>query len=102
MELKAVLDWLDTDYFTPGHPGILSSIKRSLLDMGDPFLVLADFASYQDAHMRVEKMYADKARWAKAAIINSASMGKFSSDRAINDYVENIWNLKDCEIAFNK
>ena len=77
---------------------MLSSIKHALLGKGDPFLVLADFASYQDAHMRAEKMYADRARWAKAAIINSASMGKFSSDRSINDYVANIWNLKDCEI----
>ena len=47
-------------------------------------------------------MYADKARWAKAAIINSASMGKFSSDRSIKDYVENIWNLKDCKIPVSE
>lgn len=101
-ELKAVLDWLDTDYFTPGEPGALSSIKRSLLDGGDPFLVLADFASYQDAHVRVEKMYADKSRWAKAAIINSSKMGKFSSDRSINDYVRDIWNLKACNVKFEE
>ncbi len=101
-ELKSILDWFDTDYFTPGEPGALSSIKRSLLDQGDPFLVLADFVSYQDAHIRAEKMYADKARWAKAAIINSASMGKFSSDRSIKDYVENIWNLKDCKIPVSE
>ncbi len=101
-DLKAVLDWLDTDYFTPGAPGALSSIKRSLLDGGDPFLVLADFASYCDAHKRVEEMYINKSRWAKAAIINSASMGKFSSDRSIEDYVRNIWNLKTCDIAKQK
>ena len=97
-ELKAVLDWLDSDYFTPGEPGALSSIKRSLLDGGDPFLVLADFASYCQAHHRVEEMYRDKKRWAHAAMVNSASMGKFSSDRAIEDYVHNIWNLKSCQV----
>lgn len=97
-DLKAVLDWLDSDYFTPGQHGALSSIKRSLLEGGDPFLVLADFESYCAAHRRVEAMYQDKARWAKAAMINSASMGKFSSDRAIEDYAHNIWNLKNCEI----
>lgn len=97
-DLKAVLDWLDTDYFTPGQPGALSSIKRSLLDHGDPFLVLADFASYRDAHKRVEELYKDKERWARAAIINSASMGKFSSDRSIEDYVHNIWSLKSYDV----
>lgn len=97
-ELKAVLDSLDTDEFTPGNPGALSSIKRSLLDGGDPFLVLADFASYAEAHSRVEKMYADPARWAHAAIVNSATMGKFSSDRAIDDYAEQIWSLQGTEI----
>lgn len=98
-ELRNVLDWLDTDYFTPGNPGALSSIKRSLLDGGDPFLVLADFASYAEAHHRAEEMYADRRRWAHAAIVNSATMGKFSSDRSINDYAEQIWSLSDVDIA---
>ena len=96
--LRSVLDWLDTDYFTPGEPGALSSIKRSLLDGGDPFLVMADFASYCEAHQRVEALYRDQSAWAKAAIINAASMGKFSSDRSINDYVDEIWNLKSYQI----
>lgn len=98
-DLKAVIDWLDTDYFTPGQPGALSSIKHSLLEKGDPFLVLADFASYCDAHKRAEAMYKDKERWARAAIINSASMGKFSSDRSIEDYVHNIWSLKSFDVS---
>ncbi|WP_406030650.1 glycogen/starch/alpha-glucan phosphorylase [Succinivibrio sp.] len=93
-ELKSILDWLDTDYFTPGQPGALSSIKRSLLDNGDPFLVLADFASYKDAHQRAQAMFKDKQRWAKAAMINSATMGIFSSDRSMHDYARDIWNLQ--------
>ncbi len=97
-DLKAVLDWFDSDYFTPGEVGALSSIKRSLLDGGDPYLVLADFASYCQAHQRVEQMYKDRQRWAKAAMINSASMGKFSSDRAIEDYVRDIWSLKSYNV----
>ena len=99
--LKDALDLLDTDYFTPGQPGALSAIKRSLLDHGDPFLVLADFSSYYAAHKRVEEMYKDKQRWARAAIINSASMGKFSSDRSIEDYVHNIWSLKSYDVSEN-
>lgn len=96
-DLKAVLDWLDSDYFTD-NAGELSSIKRSLLDGGDPFLVLADFASYVDAHQRACAMYEDKKRWARAAIVNSASMGKFSSDRSIQDYVKDIWTLQSQDL----
>ena len=98
-ELKAVLDWFDTDYFTPGRPGELSSIKRSLLDGGDTYLALADFESYSEAHKRVDAMYRDKKGWAKAVIINSATMGKFNSDRSIQDYATNIWYLKPCSVA---
>ena len=97
-ELKSVLDWLDTDYFTPGEPGALSSIKNSLLQGGDPFLVLADFASYKEAHERAQALFKDKARWAKAAMMNSATMGIFSSDRSMHDYARDIWNLKALDI----
>ena len=97
-ELKSVLDWLDTDYFTPGEPGALSSIKNSLLQGGDPFLVLADFASYKEAHERAQALFKDKARWAKAAMMNSATMGIFSSDRSMHDYARDIWNLKSLDV----
>ena len=97
-ELKSVLDWLDTDYFTPGEPGALSSIKNSLLQGGDPFLVLADFASYKEAHERAQALFKDKARWSKAAMMNSATMGIFSSDRSMHDYARDIWNLKAIDI----
>ncbi len=93
-EIKACLDWLDSDYFTPGSPGELSAIKRSLLDAGDPYKVLADFVAYSDAHKKIDKAYKDRAKWARMAIINTAKMGKFTSDRAIGDYVENIWRLE--------
>lgn len=97
-ELKAVIDWLDTDYFTPGKPGALSSIKHSLLDGGDPYLCLADFASYADAHTRLDTAYRDQQEWAKMAILNTAHMGKFTSDRSIQDYVKNIWKLDSCTV----
>lgn len=93
-EVRACLDWLDTDYFTPGSPGELAAIKRSLLDGGDHYKVLADFQSYAQAHRDLDEAYKDKARWAKMAIVNTARMGKFTSDRSILDYVNNIWQLK--------
>ena len=92
-EIKACLDWLDTDYFTPGNVGELASLKHSFLEGGDPYKVLADFQSYSDAHFSLGKAYQDKARWARMAILNTAMMGKFNSDRSIEDYVDNIWHL---------
>ncbi|NQZ83042.1 MAG: glycogen/starch/alpha-glucan phosphorylase [Colwellia sp.] len=92
-ELKACLDWLDTDYFTPGNAGELSSLKHSFLEGGDPYKVLADFQSYSDAHLALGKAYQDKKQWARMAILNTAMMGKFNSDRSIEDYVSNIWHL---------
>jgi starch phosphorylase len=97
-ELKAILDWLETDYFTPGKPGELVSIKRSLLQGGDPYLVLADFESYLAAQQKVDTWYRDKALWAEKAILNTASVGKFTSDRSIEDYVERVWQLTPCQI----
>ncbi|WLD58778.1 glycogen/starch/alpha-glucan phosphorylase [Salinispirillum sp. LH 10-3-1] len=93
-EIKAVLDWLDSDFFTPGHPGELSGLKNSLLAGGDPYKVLADFRSYSDAQQRVDAKYRDSKAWARSAIINTATMGKFNSDRSIQDYVDRIWHLK--------
>lgn len=97
-EIKGALDMLDSDYFTPGRPGELSSIKRALLEGGDTYLALADFQSYSDAHDRINEMYKDKKGWAKSAIINSVTMGKFNSDRSIMDYVEQVWKLEACDV----
>ncbi|WP_448212773.1 glycogen/starch/alpha-glucan phosphorylase [Colwellia sp. MEBiC06753] len=95
-ELGKILDWLDSDFFTPGQPYELSAIKHSLLDGGDPYLVLADFQSYSDAQQALDVAYRDTKRWAKMAILNTALMGKFNSDRSILDYVNHIWHLSPC------
>ncbi|GAL20525.1 glycogen phosphorylase [Vibrio maritimus] len=92
--LKASLDLLLGDEFTPGQPGLLRATYDSLLDGGDPYLCLADFASYVKAHEDMNKQYQDQAGWAKKAILNTALVGKFTSDRSIRDYVNNIWKLE--------
>ncbi|MFC1233516.1 glycogen/starch/alpha-glucan phosphorylase [Vibrio sp. F74] len=92
--LKASLDLLLSDEFTPGQPGKLRATFDSLLDGGDPYLCLADFSSYVKAHEDMDAQYRDQEGWARKAILNTALVGKFSSDRSIRDYVNNIWKLE--------
>jgi glycogen phosphorylase len=92
--LKASLSLLISDAFTPGEPEKLSSVYHSLLEGGDPYLCLADFASYVQAHTRIDEQYRNKTMWARKAILNTALVGKFSSDRSIRDYATNIWQLE--------
>ena len=93
-DLKSALDWLVSDYFMPSDPNAFMPLRKSVLDWGDPFMVCADYQSYVDTHVQVAKAYQDKARWNKMAILNTARMGKFSSDRTITEYAEQIWHLK--------
>ena len=70
-----------------------------LLEGGDPFLCLADYADYVRAQEDVDKAFSDQKRWAKMAIMNTARVGKFSSDRTISEYAERIWQLKPVEVG---
>jgi starch phosphorylase len=98
-ELRAVLDWLGSDYFSPGEHGSFAPLHNSLLQGGDPFLVLADFRSYSDCQARVDAAFRDKAKWARMAILNTARVGKFSSDRTIREYAKDIWKLSPVPVA---
>jgi starch phosphorylase len=98
-ELKSVIDWLRSDFFTPGEKDAFAPLCSSLLEGGDPYLCLADYADYIRAQEEVDKAFSDKQRWAKMAIINTAKMGKFSSDRTIGQYAEQIWNLKPVKVG---
>ncbi len=92
-ELRAVLEWIDSDYFVSGEHKAFGALYHSLLDGGDPFMVLADFRAYSDAQAQVDAAYRDRQRWAKMAILNTARVGKFSSDRTIREYAQDIWKL---------
>jgi starch phosphorylase len=98
-ELAAVLGWLRSGHFSPGEPDALKPLVQSLTEWGDPFLVLADYETYLDAQERVDQAYRDRRRWARMAILNTARVGKFSSDRTIAEYASDIWNLKPISIA---
>ncbi|MFW6349863.1 MAG: glycogen/starch/alpha-glucan phosphorylase, partial [Thiohalospira sp.] len=97
-ELKAVIDWLSSDYFTPGEHSAFAPLVHSLLDGGDPFLVLADYEAYVAAQTNLEQAYKDTRTWAKMAILNTARVGKFSSDRTIQEYAQEIWELKPVRV----
>ncbi|HUK65307.1 MAG TPA: glycogen/starch/alpha-glucan phosphorylase [Anaeromyxobacteraceae bacterium] len=97
-ELKAVIDALAGDTFSPGQPRLFQPIVDGLLNGGDPYLCLADFASYLQAHEEVSKTYLDQERFTRMAIQNMARMGKFSSDRTILEYARDIWRVNPIKI----
>lgn len=97
-ELKAVIDWLHSDYFTAGEQNAFAPLCRSLLEDGDPYLCLADYDSYIKAQEAVDRAYCDPAKWARMAILNTARVGKFSSDRTIRQYAKEIWKLKPVSV----
>jgi starch phosphorylase len=97
-ELRAIVDWVGSNYFTPTEPpGVLGMLRDNLIHH-DPFLVLADFESYSECQKRVDAAFRDKARWAKMAILNTARMGKFSSDRTIAEYARDIWKVEPVKV----
>ena len=91
--IKAVLDAVASGVFSPGEPGLFRPIVDSLLNGGDPYLVLADFAAYCAIQDEVDAAYRDPERWTRMAILNVARSGKFSSDRTIREYAEEIWRV---------
>lgn len=93
-ELKQVLDMIGGGFFSPGESGRYQPIINRLLSEGDRYMLLADYASYCAAQSAVDTLYRDPQQWARKAIINVAKMGKFSSDRTIEQYAGEIWDVK--------
>ena len=103
-ELKRVIDQLMDGTYANGDHNMYKNLYNSLLntqctDRPDMYFILKDFRSYADAQRRVEEAYRDKDRWARMALLNTASCGKFSSDRTIEEYVRDIWKLEKVEVA---
>jgi len=92
-ELKKVLDMLAGGVFSPGTPEQFRPIVDLLLNQGDSYLLLADYESYIACQERVSDLYRDQAAWARMSILNTAGMGKFSSDRTIAEYAGEIWDV---------
>lgn len=97
-DVRKVLMQLVNGFYSPENPELFRDIYNSLLNTqvtqyADTYFNLADFRSYDEAQRKIDEAYKDEARWAKMAIMNVASVGKFSSDRTIQEYVDDIWHL---------
>ena len=97
-ETRAALDLIASDYFSRYEPGIFAPIYDALLAHGDHYMHLADLKSYLEADHNLCELYTDRDEWARKAILNIASSGKFSSDRTIAQYAAEIWNAKPCPV----
>jgi len=92
-DLKRVMNLLEIRYFNSFEPDIFDPIIASLKSPHDPWMTIADFRSFLDAQRRVEEAYQDQERWTRMSIMNCAASGKFSTDRTIADYNNEIWKL---------
>ncbi len=90
-ELREALDLLFGGHFSVGEGQIFEPIRKSLIEWGDRYLLLADLPSYADAHRQLQTDYADQRAWTRKSILNTARSGKFSSDRTILEYAKEIW-----------
>jgi len=96
-ELKKVIDMINNNYFNIDEPGIFKPIIEELL-YRDYYIIMADYESYINTQNIVEADYQNREFWLKKSIINTARMGRFSSDRTIKQYAEEIWKIKPLKI----
>lgn len=97
-DVRKVLMQLINGFYSPNDPELFRDLYNSLLNTqctakADTYFILKDFKSYAKAQKKVEKAYKDEKRWAKMAILNVACSGKFTADRTIQEYVDDIWHL---------
>jgi starch phosphorylase len=92
-ELKAVIDLINSGFFARGDSNLFRPLINSLL-YGDPYFLLADYQSYVDCQEKVSQAYQNPEHWSKMSILNVARMGKFSSDRSIREYCQDIWDIE--------
>jgi len=100
-DLRRALNLLECGHFNQFEPGIFDDIINSIKSGNDQWKTLADFRSFVDAQGRVEEAYRDQDRWTKMSILNTAASGKFSTDRTITDYNNDIWKLTPVQIDNN-
>ncbi len=93
-ELRQAIDMIRDGYFSPDQPDLFRPIVDALLSRGDQYMRLADYESYIDCQERVNRAFRDREAWTRMSILNVAGMGKFSTDRTIREYADEIWGVK--------
>lgn len=96
-ELRNILDRLGMGYFSPGDKDLFKPLVDSL-KYHDEYMLLADYQSYSDCQEKVSQAYKDKEHWTTMSILNVARSGKFSSDRTIKEYCDDIWKVKPVKV----
>ncbi|MCS6960056.1 MAG: glycogen/starch/alpha-glucan phosphorylase [Pseudanabaenaceae cyanobacterium SKYGB_i_bin29] len=99
--LKTVIDRIAEGDFSPGHPDLFRPLVDSLM-YHDTYMLFADYQSYIDCQDRVAEQYRNQDQWTRMSILNSARVGKFSSDRTIREYCEEIWRVKPVKIQLDQ
>jgi starch phosphorylase len=92
-DLAAVMQLLESGYFNSFEKGLFDNIIASITSPHDPWLTAADFRGFVDAQEQVAAAYRERERWTRMSILNTASSGKFSTDRTMLDYNRDIWDL---------
>ena len=106
-DIRKVLMQLVNGFYSHNDTELFRTLYNSLLntestDKADKYFILKDFRSYAEAQKKIEEFYKDEDRWAKAAILNVACSGKFTSDRTIQEYVDDIWHLDKVKLPKKK
>jgi starch phosphorylase len=106
-DIRKVLEQLVNGFYSPENPELFRDIYNSLLNTlvtsrADIYFVLKDFRSYAQAQEKISELYQSPSEWAKMAILNMANVGKFSSDRTIQEYVDDIWGLDKIKVDYTK
>ena len=97
-ELSRVINQIQNGFFSKSQPDLFRPIVDSLLYQGDTYMLFADFDSYVKCQERVAEAFTDRKKWARMSILNTAGMGKFSTDRTIAEYAKDIWNVKPVQV----
>ena len=100
LELKAAVDLIKSGLFSHGDTELFRPLTESLL-RNDPFLLFADYQSYVTSQTEVDHAYRDSEHWCRMSILNAARMGKFSSDRSVQDYCDQIWKVRPMAVELS-
>ena len=106
-EIKRVLNQMVDGTFSPNDHELFRELYNSLLnpqngEVADRYFILGDFRAYANTQKKVSEYYMDKEAWAESAILNVAHVGKFSSDRTIQEYVDEIWHLDKIKVELTE